>query len=101
MAARHTTSARNDRSRPRLFSPAEWQQIIEALPLSPRQAEVVGLAIQSKKDKEIAKTLGIEETTVYTHIKIAKLRLDAIDRVGLSYRVFECFRSTVEGPASS
>jgi DNA-binding CsgD family transcriptional regulator len=96
MAARHTIPAHADHSRPPLFSPAEWQWIVQTLSLSPRQAEVVGLTMQSKKDKEIAKTLGIEETTVYTHIKIAKSRLNAVDRVGLAYRVFECFRSHVK-----
>jgi len=61
----------------------------------------VGLAIQSKKDKQIARILRVEESTVYTHIKIAKSRLNAVDRIGLAYRVFACFREFVEGRTSS
>jgi DNA-binding CsgD family transcriptional regulator len=100
MAARHTTPARDDQSRPPLFSMEEWRAIVRTLALSPRQAQVVGLAIQSKKDKEIARILLINETTVYTHIKIAKSRLNATDRMGLSYRVFECFRRIAERQSS-
>ena len=75
--------------------------IVRTLALSPRQAQVVGLAIQSKKDKEIARILRVEETTVYTHIKIARSRLHAVDRMGLAYRVFECFRQFIERRTSS
>jgi len=99
--ARRQTTRRDDASRPPLFSVEEWRLIVNILALSPRQAEVVGLVIQSKKDKEIARMLRVEETTIYTHIRIAKSRLNAIDRVGLAYRVFECFRNTVEGRPSS
>lgn len=95
------TTRRDDASRPPLFAVEEWRAIVRTLALSTRQAQVVGLAIQSKKDKEIARILKIEETTVYTHIKIAKSRLNAVDRVGLAYRVFECFRNTLEGRSSS
>jgi DNA-binding CsgD family transcriptional regulator len=101
MAPRYTTTAHDDKSRPPLFTVEEWRSIVRAFGLSTRQAQVVGLAIQSKRDKEIAKLLQIEETTVYSHIKIAKSRLNAVDRVGLAYRVFECFRNSIEGQASS
>jgi len=101
MAARPTTGARDDQCRPPLFTDEEWRRIVRELSLSTRQAQVVGLAIQSKKDKEIAKILHVKETTVYTHIKFAKLGFNAIDRVGLAYRVFECFRNLVEGRSSS
>ncbi len=100
MAQRPLTPARDDQSRPPLFTLEEWRAIVRTLALSPRQAQVVGLAIQSKKDKEIARILRVEKTTVYTHIKIAKSRLNAIDRMGLAYRVFECFRDN-QGRASS
>jgi DNA-binding CsgD family transcriptional regulator len=101
MATHRTTPARDDQSRPPLLAPEEWRAIIRTLGLSPRQAQVVGLAIQSKKDKEIARFLHVEETTVYTHIKIAKSKLHAIDRVGFAYRVFECFRKVIERRTSS
>ena len=98
MCTRSTTN-RDDATRPPLFTPEEWRSIVATLLLSQRQAEVVGLVIQSKKDKEIAKLLSIAETTVYTHINAAKRRIRAIDRVGLAYRVFEAFRSVAERTA--
>lgn len=101
MATRPITPARDDQSRPPLFTTEEWRAIVRSLHLSTRQAQVVGLAIQSKKDKEIARILRIEETTVYSHLKIAKQRLHAIDRIGLAYRVFESFRGIVEKRPSS
>ncbi len=101
MAPRSITPDRDDHTRPPLFNPEEWRTIVRTLALSTRQAQVVGLAIQSKKDKEIARILRVEESTVYTHIKIAKSRLHALDRIGLAYRVFECFREVVERRTSS
>ncbi len=101
MAQRPATPARDDQSRPPLFALEEWRAIVRTLALSPRQAQVVGLAMQSKKDKEIAKILRVDETTVYSHIKLARSRLQAADRMGLAYRVFECFRQVVERRTSS
>ncbi len=60
--------------------------------LSPRHAEVVGLVIQSKSDKEIAALLGIRPSTVRAHLKECNRRLEAIDRVNVFYRVVETFR---------
>ncbi|MGD9721478.1 MAG: response regulator transcription factor [Pirellulales bacterium] len=91
MFTRSTTN-RDDATRPPFLSPEEWRLIVATLLLSPRQAEVVGLVMQSKSDKEIASTLGISKRTVRTHLEQSKSRLDAIDRVGLACRVFEAFR---------
>lgn len=93
MAPRHLTPARDDKSRPPLFSPEEWRAaIVGSLLLSPRQAQVIGLILQSKKDKEIAALLGITKRTVRAHIGESMRRLNAIDRVGLACRMFEAFR---------
>ena len=92
----HSTTGRDDATRPPLFTAEEWRTIVASLMLSPRQAAVVGLVMQSRKDKEIARLLGIQETTVYTHINKAKERIGASDRVGLAYRVFETFRHVTE-----
>jgi len=92
MAPRHLTPARDDRSRPPLFSPEEWRAIVDSLFLSPRQAQVIGFIMQSKKDKEIAALLGITKATVRTYFDRCKRQLGAIDRVGIACRVFEAFR---------
>ena len=75
-----------------MFSAEEWRRIVQDLVLSPRQAEVIGYVMQSKKDKEIAAALGITKRTVRAHIGESMRRLNAIDRVGLACRVFEAFR---------
>jgi DNA-binding CsgD family transcriptional regulator len=87
--------ARDEVTRPSFLSAEEWRAIVASLVLSPRQAEVVGLVMQSKTDKEIASTLGISKRTVRTHLEISKSRLHAIDRVGLACRVFEAFRRII------
>jgi len=81
---------------PPLFADEEWREIVAALSLSPRQAQIVGLLIQGRKDKEIGAVLSISKSTVRTHLIETKARLDAEDRIGMIYRVFWTFRQTVE-----
>ena len=88
--------SRDDVTRPSFLAAEEWRAIVASLTLSPRQAEVVGLVIQSKTDKEIASLLGIAKRTVRTHLEESKYRMNAIDRVGLACRVFETFCRVVE-----
>ncbi|MFZ1005539.1 MAG: LuxR C-terminal-related transcriptional regulator [Candidatus Sulfotelmatobacter sp.] len=82
----------DDRCRPKLFSLEEWLAIMKHLKLSPRQAEVVGLTIQSKKAKQIGATLGISKFTVITNLNICRRKLIASDSMGLFYRVVESYR---------
>jgi DNA-binding CsgD family transcriptional regulator len=96
MVPHFVSTGRDDATRPPLFSPEEWRSVVASVMLSPRQAEVVGLVMQSKTDKEIAAILGIGKRTVRTHIEESKKRLAAIDRVGLACRVFEAFRQVSE-----
>jgi DNA-binding CsgD family transcriptional regulator len=86
----------HDHWRPPLFCPEEWCEMVSLSNLSPRQAQVVGLVMQSRQDKEIITALDISPSTVRTHLKEAKARLDARDRVGLAYRMFWQFRLRVE-----
>lgn len=81
---------------PAIFSPEEWRELIDACGLSPRQAEIVGLLMQSWPCREIISTLGISESTFRTQLDRAKVRLAARDRVELIYRVFWRFREEVE-----
>ncbi len=81
---------------PPLFSTEEWREIIDALSISPRQAQIVGLLIQGRKDKEIGAALSISKSTVRTHLIETKARLAAEDRMELAYRVFWTFRQRVE-----
>ncbi len=81
---------------PPLFAEQEWREIIGALSLSPRQAQIVGLILQGHKDKEIGSALGISKSTVRTHLVETKSRLAVTDRIGLVYHVFWTFRQIVE-----
>jgi DNA-binding NarL/FixJ family response regulator len=81
---------------PPLFADEEWREIVAALSLSPRQAQIVGLLIQGRKDKEIGAALSISKSTVRTHLIETKARLAAEDRIDLIYRVFWTFRQRVE-----
>jgi hypothetical protein len=55
--------------------------------------------MQSQQDKEIIAALDISQSTLRAHIKEAKARLDARDRVGLAYQMFWKFRQVVEPKA--
>ena len=81
---------------PPIFADEEWREIVSALALSPRQAQILGLLIQGHKDKEICAALAISKSTVRTHLIETKSRLAAADRIGLIYRVFWTFRQVVE-----
>lgn len=81
---------------PAIFSTVEWHELIDASGLSPRQAEIVGLLMQSRPCREIIATLGISESTFRTQLDRAKVRLAARDRVELIYRLFWIFRQEVE-----
>jgi DNA-binding NarL/FixJ family response regulator len=96
MPHRTKTALPFDPTVPPLFNREEWCETTDRVLLSPRQAQVVGLVIQSYKDKEIAALLDISHATVRTHICQSKSRLVASDRVGLAYRMFWAFRHTIE-----
>lgn len=81
---------------PPLFAGEEWREIVDALSLSPRQAQIIGLLIQGHKDKEISTALGISKSTVRTHLIETRQRIAAQDRIGMAYRVFWTFRQRVE-----
>jgi LuxR family transcriptional regulator of spore coat protein len=49
-------------------------------PLSPRQREVLHLVSHGHSNKEIARRLGIEDSSVRTHLVLAFKRLGARNR---------------------
>ena len=53
-------------------------------PLSPREREVLQLISEGRTSKEIAKTLGISETTVKTHRNHIMEKIDIHDTAGLT-----------------
>ena len=92
MAPHHLTPARDDPSRPPLFTPEEWRAIADAMSLSPKQAAIVGYVVQGMGDKEIARQLKIRHSTVRSHLDDIRTRTKTTNRIVIAYRVFETFR---------
>ncbi|MGD1275910.1 MAG: LuxR C-terminal-related transcriptional regulator [Tepidisphaeraceae bacterium] len=66
----------------------QWAVLVRALNLSARQAKIVDLILQGKKDKEIAKELGLSKYTIRTYLNRIFSRLEVTDRLGLVVKVF-------------
>ena len=81
---------------PPVFRADEWRKITGKFALSNRQAQILGLVMQSHKDHEIVDLLKISRSTVRTHLIGTKARLLATDRVGLAYQVLVAFREMIE-----
>ena len=75
-----------------IFSKSEWEEIVDKLSLSPRQAEVIQRILSGRSDKQIAKDLQISVPTVRTHLNRAFLRFGVQDRIELVIHVFGKFR---------
>jgi DNA-binding CsgD family transcriptional regulator len=52
---------------PDLLSPLEWSQLLAALRLSPRQAEVLRHALYDSRDSRIAERMRLPISTVHSH----------------------------------
>lgn len=55
--------------------------------LTPREREVMSLAIKGKRDKEIAAELNISPKTVGTHMQNLYRRFDVCTRIALMNKV--------------
>lgn len=63
---------------------AQHQQLstTEAVKLSPRECQVVGLLAQEFNDKQVASALGISESSVRQYIARAQLKIGRRTRIG-------------------
>lgn len=75
-----------------LLAADEWAIVVETLALTPRQAQVVQLILQAKKDKQIAVEMGVDFWTVRTHLRRIFDRIGAADRVELVLHIFGVLR---------
>ena len=71
-----------------IVSPAQWKTLAHELHLTPRQAEIVYLVLQAKRDKEIADELGLGISTVRMHLRYVFNQLNISDRMELALLVF-------------
>ena len=87
-ARRHSAS-----TVPRIFTDAEWRAAVAALKLSPRQAAIVALILDGKKDLQIACELATSIWTVRTHLTRIFARAHVADRMELALRAFAVARN--------
>ena len=83
------TGADDDPTRPAFCTKEEWEAFKEFIGLSKRHAEVVGLKVQGKQEKEIQEILEISGSTVRDHLYESCDRLSASNVKEIPYRVFE------------
>ena len=76
-----------------VFTPQEWREVLSQLALSPRQAGIVRLLFHGYCDKQIARRLGVKETTLRTHMGRLCEKLETTGRVEIILAVFKQFRS--------
>ena len=74
----------------------ECRELVCTLGLPPRQARIVELILEGKKDKQIAIALGLKRCTVRTYLGRIFARLGVTDRTGLA--VFVLVRSLRNSP---
>ena len=76
-----------------VFSDAEWEEIVNGLSLSFREAQIVKCLFADESDKRIALDLQMAIPTVRTHMTRLFRKLQANDRADLMLQVFRQFRS--------
>lgn len=82
-------------SPPSFLTAVEWNRAIQSLRLSPQQAEIVSLILQSKSNRQIALIMSLSIWTVGTYLRRIFHRCGVTDRVGLAAYIFaECRKGT-------
>ncbi len=76
-----------------IFSECEWQQLVEDLAFSPREAQIVRCLFDGNSDKQIAPHLKISIPTVRTHLSRLFRKLGVNDREELILHVIKHFRN--------
>lgn len=77
------------RARARTSRPNTVAQLPLAMPLSPRQQQVLRGLLQGLTTRQIAANLGLRPRTVLMHVAAIKTHLQAATRAQLAGRVFE------------
>lgn len=65
-----------------------WQEVIVRLRLAPQHVCLVEQLLQGKRDKQIARALGIKLPTLRTYFRRVFDRVEVDDRVGLILKIF-------------
>ena len=76
-----------------VFSAQEWDELMKALLLSPRQIEIAQRVLEGQSDKQIAIDLRMAVATVRTHLGRLFTRLDVRNRNELILLLIWQFRN--------
>jgi DNA-binding NarL/FixJ family response regulator len=90
---------RADIARPPAFTVEQYRELVEPLGLPPQQARIVELILEGRKDKQIAREMGLSFSTVRTYLQRVFARLEVTDRVELVVRVFAVRQSLLDDDA--
>lgn len=71
-----------------LLPPVAWRDVAHSLHLSPRELQIVKLALDDQCEVAIARHLGISSHTVHTHFERLYRKLSVASRVELVVRIF-------------
>ena len=77
----------------KIFSDSEWMLITQAVPLPPRQLQILKHLFDGYSAKQIASEMGISLPTVRTHLNRLFRRLNVVDRTELILHIFREFRN--------
>ena len=75
-----------------IFDEREWQDVIDNLSLSPRQAQIIQCLLMGYSDKRIAMELQISISTIRTYLERLFAKLEVVDRGELILYTFRYFR---------
>lgn len=73
---------------PSPLSIREWDVVVQTLDLAPQQERIVRLLMRSKRDKQIAREMGLAVPTVRSHLERIYARVGVSDRMELVHRVY-------------
>jgi len=79
-----------------IFSAEEWERIAEIRVLRGRKAEIALKVLAGMSDEHISQTLGIEKSTLRSHLREIFRQLNVNNRLGLAVELFLTFRLFLE-----
>jgi len=79
-----------------LMSAAQWEHVVGAAQLTPRERQVTQLLLDGHTRDEIAEKLGLKPRTVRQHMKNLHSKFQVTNRIGVAMRVIS-LRDQMEG----
>lgn len=72
--------------RPR-YGDEAWRRVFAALALSARERQLVCRIFRDQRESDMARSLGISQTTIHTYLRRLYRKLSVTSRVGLVLRI--------------